>query len=63
MAVPLALSYPPPSLRYVLDDTEADVVLADPAFASVLAPLVEEKKRRLIVLGEEAGSASTQPLG
>ncbi|GAA4469057.1 acyl-CoA synthetase [Nibrella saemangeumensis] len=53
VAVPLALSYPLPSLRYVIEDTGTQIVVADKPFAELLAPLVEEKGLRLIVLGEE----------
>ncbi|GAA4394431.1 acyl-CoA synthetase [Nibrella viscosa] len=62
VAVPLALSYPLPSLRYVIEDTGAQVVVADKTYADVLAPLVDEKGLRLIVLGEEAQPSRTAQL-
>ncbi len=52
IAVPLALSYPPPSLRYVLEDTGAAIVVADAGNADILAPLAAERGIRLIVLGQ-----------
>jgi malonyl-CoA/methylmalonyl-CoA synthetase len=52
VAVPLALSYPLPSLRYVIEDTSALIIVADKTYASLLAPLAEEKGCRLLVLDE-----------
>lgn len=62
VAVPLALSYPLPSLRYVIEDTGAQIVVADRPYADILAPLVEEKGLRLIVLGEEKIPSGSLPL-
>lgn len=53
VAVPLALSYPLPSLNYVIDDTEAQTIVVSSSYAAMLAPLATEKGLRLIVLGEE----------
>ena len=39
VAVPLATSHPPPELDYVIRDSGAAVVVADPGSAGVLAPL------------------------
>lgn len=62
VAVPLALSYPLPSLRYVIDDTDARIIVADHRFGDMLAPLAEEKNCRLIIVGDEqAGSNSSLP--
>ncbi|WP_247236689.1 acyl-CoA synthetase [Telluribacter sp. SYSU D00476] len=58
IAVPLALSYPLPSLRYVIEDTGAQVVVADETYAAVLATLAEEKGFRFIILGQEESRAS-----
>jgi len=60
--VAVALSYPPPSLRYVLGDTGATIVVADPAHAPAMAPLAAEKGLRLLVLGEEAAAPGTERL-
>lgn len=62
VAVPLALSYPPPSLRYVIDDTNAGIVVADAAFAPVLMPLATEMGFRLMILDEEPEAVSPNPL-
>lgn len=62
IAVPLALSYPLPSLRYVIEDTDARIVVADKVFGAILAPLVEEKGLRLIILGEDGDPAVSKPL-
>lgn len=53
VAVPLALSYPLPSLRYVIEDTGAQIVVADRAHSQILAPLAAEKGFRLITLGDD----------
>lgn len=50
VAVPLALSYPLPSLRYVIEDTDARILVADPSFAPLLAPIADERGCRLLVL-------------
>ena len=39
MAVPLCTAHPLPSLRYVLEDTQAAVVICHPDFESTLAPM------------------------
>ena len=62
IAVPLALSYPPPSLRYVLDDTGADIVVADAAYAGILAPLAAERGIRLLVLEQDEPANHTLAL-
>ncbi|GAB3169026.1 acyl-CoA synthetase [Telluribacter humicola] len=59
VAAPLALSYPLPSLRYVIEDTGAQIVVADETYAAVLAPLAEEKGFRFIILGQEEKAATT----
>ena len=53
VATPLALSYPLPSLRYVIEDTGATIVVADQLHSDILAPLVAEKGLRLIALGQD----------
>jgi malonyl-CoA/methylmalonyl-CoA synthetase len=60
VAVPLCVTYPLPSLQYVIEDTGAEIIVAGAEFADVLAPLVAEKGLRFIVLGEntEGGNLS-----
>jgi malonyl-CoA/methylmalonyl-CoA synthetase len=52
VAVPLALSYPLPSLRYVIGDTGARILIADATYAPLLAPLAEEADCRLLIVDE-----------
>lgn len=52
VAVPLCISYPLPSLQYVLEDTQADIVVVSPEFESILGEYTREKGLRLIVLQE-----------
>jgi malonyl-CoA/methylmalonyl-CoA synthetase len=51
VAVPLCVTYPLPSLQYVIEDTRADIVVAGQEFASILAPLAAENGFRFINLG------------
>ena len=51
VAVPLAVSYPPPELEYVIRDAGALVVVGDPAAAAVLAPLAEAAGARFMTTG------------
>lgn len=57
VAVPLALSYPLPSIKYVLEDTEAKIVVATADYAAFLAPLIQELDLRLIILDELSDDA------
>jgi malonyl-CoA/methylmalonyl-CoA synthetase len=50
VAVPLCVTYPLPSLRYVIEDTQAQIVVASREFADLLAPLVAELQLRFVVL-------------
>ena len=50
VAVPLCISYPLPSLQYVIDDTGAEIVIVGAEYADILAPLAKEKGFRFIVL-------------
>lgn len=52
VAVPLCITYPLPSLQYVIDDTDAEIVIAGEEYASILAPLAAEKGFRFIILNE-----------
>ena len=42
VAVPLAVSHPPPELAYVLHDAAVSLVIADPAAVDLLKPLTQE---------------------
>ncbi len=52
IAVPLALSYPLPSLIYVIEDTGAEIVVVSPQFESLIGPYAEERGIRLIVISD-----------
>ena len=52
VAVPLCITYPLPSLQYVIDDTDAQIVVAGEEYASILAPLAAKKGFRFILLNE-----------
>lgn len=50
VAVPLCISYPLPSLQYVIEDTQAEIIVVGAEYADILAPLAKEKGLRFIVL-------------
>ncbi|AFK01772.1 AMP-dependent synthetase and ligase [Emticicia oligotrophica DSM 17448] len=52
IAVPLCISYPLPSLQYVIEDTGAEIVIAGAEYAEILKPLAAEKGFRYIILPE-----------
>ena len=54
IAVPLCLTHPLPSLQYVLEDTNATIVVVSPEYAAILAALCKERSIRMVVLGSEA---------
>lgn len=53
IAVPLCLSHPLPSLEYVIEDTEASILVVSAAYETLLSELAIEKNIRFIVLGKE----------
>jgi malonyl-CoA/methylmalonyl-CoA synthetase len=61
IAVPLAVSHPPAELEYVIQDADADVVLAHPEFAAALHPSAERTEQRFL-LTSEALQADPAPL-
>jgi malonyl-CoA/methylmalonyl-CoA synthetase len=48
IAVPLAVSHPPAELEYVVQDADAETVLAHPRFADALRPIAERNGRRFL---------------
>ena len=48
VAVPLCVSHPRPELEYVLQDADADIVVADPIFEPLMRPLAEASGRRFL---------------
>ncbi len=57
VAVPLCITYPLPSLQYVIDDTDAQIIVAGPEYAELLAPLAAEKGIRFITLANIDGAS------
>lgn len=53
VAVPLCISYPLPSLQYVIEDTEAEIIVLGAEFEHILSEYSKEKNIRLIVLNTE----------
>lgn len=53
IAVPLCLSHPLPSLEYVIDDTQAILMIVSPQYENLLKESTTAKNIRLIVLGKE----------
>jgi malonyl-CoA/methylmalonyl-CoA synthetase len=43
VAVPLCITYPLPSLKYVVEDTGAEIVIAGPQYKELLKPLLDAK--------------------
>ncbi|MEM8899104.1 MAG: AMP-binding protein, partial [Bacteroidota bacterium] len=52
IAVPVCVSYPPPSIQYVLEDAQVSQLIAEEEFLSVLSPLSEQTG--IPILGENA---------
>ena len=48
IAVPLALSHPPPELAYALDETGAVFVIADDAHRATIGPLAVQRKSSFV---------------
>lgn len=61
ITVPLCLTHPLPSLEYVIEDTEANILVVSPDYEEFVQPLVHNFKLRLIVLGKEE-TVSSKPL-
>ncbi len=55
IAVPLAVSHPPPELEYVIADSGAAVVVAHPDFADRLRPIAAALGRRFLLTSELTG--------
>ena len=54
IAVPLCLSYPLPSLQYVIEDSEVSIIVVSPLYEELLSGLAKERNIRLIVPGKES---------
>lgn len=53
VAVPLCITYPLPSLQYVLEDTGAGIVVVSPGYKDLLEEYATAKGLRLLVVGPE----------
>ena len=60
IAVPLCTTHPLSSLQYVIEDTQAEVIIVSPEFESILKDLASQKNIRFIVLGQESQSISKE---
>lgn len=52
IAVPLAVSHPPAELEYVVQDADAQIVVAHAQFADALRPVAERNGRRFLLAGD-----------
>lgn len=52
IVVPLCITYPLPSLQYVIEDTEAEIILAGPEYEEVLDSYANDSGKRFIRLSE-----------
>jgi malonyl-CoA/methylmalonyl-CoA synthetase len=52
IAVPLCVTYPFPSLQYVLEDTQAEYVVVGPEFEEILSPYRNHPSTRFIPLSD-----------
>jgi malonyl-CoA/methylmalonyl-CoA synthetase len=52
IAVPLCTTHPLASLQYVIEDTEAKIIVVSPKYEAILKDLSAEKGIRFIVLGD-----------
>lgn len=48
IAVPLCITYPFPSLQYVIEDTQADILIVAPEFEEILSPYRKDQRIRFI---------------
>lgn len=52
IAVPLCITYPFPSLQYVIEDTEAELILVGPEYEQLLQPYAEDQSKQFIRLAD-----------
>jgi malonyl-CoA/methylmalonyl-CoA synthetase len=62
VAVPLAISYPPPELAYVIQDSGSTVVVGDPPSAAMLAPLASKANAIFVTAPELLQGPAGRPL-
>lgn len=52
IAVPLCTLHPLPSLQYVIEDTDATILVVSEAYQDLLTPLAKERKMRLLLVAD-----------
>jgi len=52
IAVPLCTLHPLPSLQYVIEDTEASILVVSKEYEALLSPLTKERNMRLLLVGD-----------
>ncbi|MBN7810750.1 acyl-CoA synthetase [Algoriphagus sp. H41] len=62
IAVPLCVTYPLPSLAYVIEDTQAELIIAGPEYEDILRSYALEKGIRLLTIPEVDQLDDTTPL-
>lgn len=62
VAVPLAISYPPPELAYVIQDSGSTVVVGDPSSAAMLEPLAANARATFVPAPELLQGPPGHPL-
>ena len=58
VAVPLCMTHPPPALRYVLEDTDADTLVVAPGYQALLAEAAGGREVRVTKLAAKSPSAA-----
>jgi malonyl-CoA/methylmalonyl-CoA synthetase len=60
IAVPLCISYPFPSLHYVIEDTDAEIILVGPEYEAILSPYSTTPQKRFIRLSGDLDANFTE---
>ncbi|MFC1558764.1 acyl-CoA synthetase [candidate division KSB1 bacterium] len=58
VAVPLCIFHPEPELEYVIEDSDAAIVVAHPDFENKLRPIAEKKSRRFLLTTDTLNAES-----
>ena len=61
IAVPICVTYPAPSIQYVLEDAEISIVIAADEFLPTLRPLTDQQSVKLLTLHETLENHKTLP--
>jgi len=59
VAVPLGVSQPQPELEYVINDSDAEIVIAHPDFVEILRPLAAARNAKFLITTETLQAATT----